>query len=129
MAAPLEVLSDRTLRAQFIRKYGRIPVAPNHWSLQKGTADLPSSEQPTAGPAPTDGPTCASCSGPLPPGRTRFCSDSCSDRAKRVAARESYGHRHTFVCIECGCELHSGRPPKVVPRWFQNCFWSRRCWL
>ena len=39
MAAPPEVLFNRTLRAQFIRKYGRIPVAPNHWSLQEGTAD------------------------------------------------------------------------------------------
>ncbi len=50
---------------------------------------------------------CANCSRPLPAERTKFCSDTCSDEAKRKAGREQYGHRHHFVCTECGGE--SGR--------------------
>lgn len=112
MAAPPRVLSDPALRAQFIIRYGRIYPAPDHCSLQEGTPDSPSSESShTAKHAEADGP-CANCFGPLPAGRTKFCSDSCSDDAKRKAARESYGHRHKFVCVECGSELHSGRHRK-----------------
>jgi hypothetical protein len=113
MAAPPEVLSNQALRAQFIIKYGRIPVAPTHWSLQEGASDSPASEPPeTAHLVQADGPACANCSGPLPTGRAKYCSDSCSDDAKRKAAREVYGHRHRFVCVECGCELHPGRHRK-----------------
>jgi len=59
-------------------------------------------------------PGCTNCGGPLPDGRTKFCSDACSDVVKRKAGREQYGHRHQFVCTECGAELHSGRPIKQV---------------
>jgi hypothetical protein len=55
---------------------------------------------------------CAQCQGPLPEGRTRFCSDFCLASHKRIEERLHYGHRHKYRCVECGHELHLGRRRK-----------------
>jgi hypothetical protein len=55
---------------------------------------------------------CEVCGGELPDGRTRFCSDVCLAEGKRRAGRQGYGHKHTFVCQECGQELKAGRHRK-----------------
>ena len=55
---------------------------------------------------------CAMCGGSVPVGRTRFCSDFCIARHKRLSERRRYGHRHQYRCVECGHELHLGRRRK-----------------
>jgi hypothetical protein len=55
---------------------------------------------------------CEVCVGELPGGRTRFCNDACLAEGKRRAGRQGYGHKHTFVCQECGQELNAGRHRK-----------------
>jgi len=55
---------------------------------------------------------CEVCSGELPTGHTRFCNDACLAEGKRRASRQGYGHKHKFVCQECGQELNAGRHRK-----------------
>jgi hypothetical protein len=55
---------------------------------------------------------CEVCPSELPDGRTRFCSDACLAEGKRRAGRLGYGHKHAFVCQECGQELNAGRHRK-----------------
>ena len=55
---------------------------------------------------------CEVCSSELPDGHTRFCSDACLAEGKRRAGRQGYGHKHTFICRECGQELTAGRHRK-----------------
>ena len=112
MVAPLEILGDPTLRAQFMRKHGRIPVAPGHWSVVEHAPAPPAELLPVVDADPAKAEGCVNCGGTLPVGRTKFCSDTCSGEAKRISARKEYGHRHRFICVECGCELHSGRHRK-----------------
>jgi hypothetical protein len=112
MAAPPEVFRDRVSRLLFMAKYGCIPVAPGHWSLRQPDP-APGTELPSVANAdPVQLRACANCARPLPDQRTKFCSDRCSEEAKRKTAREQYGHRHRFICEDCGCELHSGRHRK-----------------
>jgi len=109
MLAPPEVLCSPTLRAQFIHKHGRIPVAPGHWSLLQPTSAASTELPHVAETGPLQTSLCANCSSPLPAKRSKYCSDPCSDDAKRKNARKAYGHRHRFMCVECGCELRPGR--------------------
>jgi hypothetical protein len=55
---------------------------------------------------------CEVCESELPDGRTRFCSDACLAEGKRRAGRQGYGHKHAFICQECGQELKAGRHRK-----------------
>ena len=85
---------------------------PGHWSVRE-PADVSSRELlPIPDPDATQAGVCTNCGGPLLNRRTKFCSDACSDEAKRITARKKYGHRHRFVCVECGSELRSGRRRK-----------------
>ena len=53
---------------------------------------------------------CVQCQGPVPDGRARFCSDACLAQYKREQERLTYGHCHEYRCVECGHQLHLGRP-------------------
>lgn len=55
---------------------------------------------------------CVQCHSPLPSSRTRFCSDECLAKYKREQQRAQYGHRHHYLCADCGHELHVGRHRK-----------------
>jgi hypothetical protein len=55
---------------------------------------------------------CAMCDASIPSGRTRFCSDFCLARFKRLTERSRYGHRHRYKCVDCGHELRPGRRRK-----------------
>jgi hypothetical protein len=55
---------------------------------------------------------CTQCRGPVPKGRTRYCSDECLAQHKREEERLRYGHRHEYRCAKCGHQLRVGRHRK-----------------
>lgn len=57
-------------------------------------------------------PLCRQCGLSLPQGRQKFCSDACLAQFKREQSRLRYGHRHKFICVDCGLHLHPGRRRK-----------------
>lgn len=69
--------------------------------LKKGAAATPASQ----------GRTCAVDGNPLPPNRTRYCSEQCALRFKRkqTRARRAKQHRHRWQCLDCGARLRLGR--------------------
>lgn len=55
---------------------------------------------------------CVQCGMQLPEGRKKYCSTACLARFKRERARLNYGHRHKFVCVDCGHHARLGRHRK-----------------
>ena len=85
------------------------PAATFHLTLDQYGLSWRATMEPSQN-SPSSG--CVQCHGPLPEGRTRFCSDKCLTQYKREKERAHYGHRHHYSCTDCGHELHLGRRRK-----------------
>jgi len=83
---------------------------------RRRTMDVPAEAIESGKESSLPGPKCIVCSASVPADHRKYCSRACLAIAKRQSASDHYGHRHTFVCSECGAKYKPGRHRKVQER-------------